>query len=71
MTRKDQSPNVHGWYQTICKKWKRYSQDIRMESSIEKYAMLPRKSGKQHLTDRMKLPNQDKIRRLEENETYN
>ena len=28
------------------------------------------KSGKWHLTDRMELPNQDKIRTLAENETY-
>ena len=39
-----------------------YSQDIRMEFAIEKYAMLVIKSGKRHLTDRMGLPNQDKIR---------
>ena len=47
-----------------------YSQDIGMESGIEKYAMLVMKSGKRHLTDGMKLPNQDKIRTLGENETY-
>ena len=28
------------------------------------------KSGKRHLTDRMELPNQDKIRTLREKETY-
>ena len=28
------------------------------------------KSGKQHLTDGMELPNQDKIRTLEEKEMY-
>ena len=28
------------------------------------------KSGKRHLTDRMELPNQDKIRMLGERETY-
>ena len=28
------------------------------------------KSGKQHLTDGMQLPNQDKIRTIAENETY-
>ena len=47
-----------------------YSQDIGMESGIEKCAMLVMKSGKQHLTDGMELPNQDKIRMLKENETY-
>ena len=29
------------------------------------------KSGKQHRTDKMELPNQDKIRTLREKETYN
>ena len=43
-----------------------YSQDIGMECGIEKCAMLVIKSGKQHLTDQMELPNQDKIRTLSE-----
>ena len=47
-----------------------YSQDIGMEFDIEKCAMLVMKSVKWHLTDRMELPNQDKIRRLGEKETY-
>ena len=47
-----------------------YSQDIGMEFGIEKFAMLEMKSGKQHFTDGMELPNQDKIRTLEEKETY-
>ena len=47
-----------------------YSQDVGMEFVIEKCAMLIRKSGKRHKTDGMELPNQDKIRTLEENETY-
>ena len=41
-----------------------------MEYDIEKCAMFVMKSGKQHLTDGIKLPNQDKIRMLAENETY-
>ena len=41
-----------------------------MESGIGKYAMLVVKSGTQHITDGMKLPNQDKIRLLGEKETY-
>ena len=41
-----------------------------MEFGIEKGAMLVRKSDKRHRTDGMELPNQDKIRRLGENETY-
>ena len=32
--------------------------------------MLVMKGGKRHLTDRMELPNQDKIRTLGEKETY-
>ena len=47
-----------------------YSQAIGMEFGIEKCAMLVMKSGKKHLTNRMELPNQDKIRMLGENETY-
>ena len=46
-----------------------YSQDIGMEFSIEKCAILVMKSGKQHMTDGMELPNQDKIRTLKEKET--
>ena len=41
-----------------------------MEFDIEKCAMLVMKSGQWHLTDIMQLPNQDKIRRLWEKETY-
>ena len=47
-----------------------YSQDIGMEYGIEKCAMLVIKSCKRHLTDKMELPNQDKIRTHEEKETY-
>ena len=39
-----------------------------MEFGIEKCAMLVMKSCKRHLTDGMELPNQDKIRTLEEKE---
>ena len=46
-----------------------YSRYIEMEFGTEKCAMLVMKSGKWHLTDRMELPNQDKIRTLAENET--
>ena len=41
-----------------------------MAFGIEKYAMLVLKSGKRHLTDRMELSNQDKIRILGEKEMY-
>ena len=47
-----------------------YSQDIGMEFGIEKCAMLVMKSGKQHMTDGMELPNHDRIRTFEEKETY-
>ena len=47
-----------------------YSQDIGMEFSIEKCALIVMKSGKRHLTDGTEQPNQDKIRTLAENETY-
>ena len=74
ITRKDQSPNVHGWHQLFAKNEKAletlihavriYSQDLRMEFGIEKCALFVMKSGKRHLTNRMELPNQDKIRTL-------
>ena len=38
-----------------------YSQDIGIEFGIEKGAKLVMKIGKRHITDRMELPNQDKI----------
>ena len=47
-----------------------YSQDIGMEFGIEKCATLIMKSGKQHMTDGMELPNKDKIRMFGEKETY-
>ena len=47
-----------------------YSQDIGMEFGIEKCALFVMKSGKRHMTDGMELPNHDRIRTLEEKETY-
>ena len=47
-----------------------YSQDIGMESGIEKCALLVMKSDERHRTDGIELLNQDKIRTLAENETY-
>ena len=47
-----------------------YSEDIGMEFGIEQCAMLVMKSGKWYITDGMELPNQDKIRNLEEKEIY-
>ena len=40
-----------------------YSQDIGMEFDIGKCALPVMKSGKRHLTDGIKLPNQEKIRK--------
>ena len=47
-----------------------YSQGIGMEFGMEKCAMLVMKSGKQHMTAGMELPNHNRIGTLEENETY-
>ena len=47
-----------------------YSLDIGLEFGIERCAMLVMKSCKRHLTDGMEQPNQDKIRKLREKETY-
>ena len=44
-----------------------YSQKINMEFGIEICAILLTKNGKRHLTDKMELPSQDKIRTLEGN----
>ena len=47
-----------------------YSQDIGMEVSLEKYAMPIIKNGKWQITERIELPNQERIRMLREKETY-
>ena len=46
-----------------------YSDDIGMECSIEKCAIITMKSGKRQMTEGTELPNQGKIRTLVENET--
>ena len=56
--------------QTLLHAVRIYSQNIGMEFSIEKSAMLVMKSGKRHLTDEIEQPNQDQIRTLAENQTY-
>ena len=43
-----------------------YSEEIGMKLSIEKWARLIMKSGKQEMTEGIKLPNQEKIRTLRE-----
>ena len=40
-----------------------------MKFSIEKCTMLVMKGGKQHFTDGMELPNQEKVRTLGEKKT--
>ena len=55
--------------ETLINTVKMYSQNIGMEFGIEKCVKLVMKSGKRHMTDRMELPNHDKIRTLGENET--
>ena len=45
------------------------SQDIEMEFGIKKCAMLRMKNGKWHMTEGIELPNQEKVRTLEEKET--
>ena len=47
-----------------------YSQNIGMKFGIEKCAMLIMKSRKRLMTNRMELPNQEKIRMLREKEIY-
>ena len=41
-----------------------------MEFGIEKCVLLVMKNDKRQLTDGIEQPNQDKIRKLAENETY-
>ena len=47
-----------------------YSQDTGMEFGIEKCVMLVMKNSERHGTDRMELPNQDRVRTLGEKETF-
>ena len=47
-----------------------YSDDIGMELGIEKCAMVIMKSGKRQITEGIELPNQEKVRKLREKETY-
>ena len=56
--------------QTLIQTVRIYNQDIGMEFGIEKCAMLVMKSGKRRITERIELPNQEKIRTLRERETY-
>ena len=55
--------------ETFIRIFRIYSQDIEMEFGIDKCAGLVMKSGKRHITEGMKQPNQKKIRTLKEKET--
>ena len=78
--REDQPPDVHGWHKIICKKSKRIGNSYTHRHNIQpghrngiwhrKMCMLVMKSGKRHMTDGIELPNQDRIRTLEEKESY-
>ena len=47
-----------------------YCQDIGMEFGIEKFTLIIMKIGKQHMTEEIELPNQEKIWNLGEKETH-
>ena len=47
-----------------------FSQDIKMEFGIEKCAVLVMKSGKRHMTEGVKQPNEEKLKTLGEKQTY-
>ena len=47
-----------------------YNQGIGMELVIQKCTVIIMKNGKRQLTERIELPNQDKIRTLGEKEIY-
>ena len=52
--------------ETLIQSVKILGEDVGMEFTIEKYAMLIMKSGKRHWIEGIELPNQDKIRALGE-----
>ena len=75
IAREDQPWMTLNYLQKMKENWKlSYTQleytDIGMEFGIEKCSMLVMKSGKRQMTDGMELPNDDRIRTLEENENY-
>ena len=63
-------PKNENELETLMQAVRIYSQDRGMEFGIGKCAMLVMKSAKRHLTDGTELPNQVKIRTLEEKETF-
>ena len=56
--------------ETLIREVRIYSDDIGMKFGLEKCAMLIMKSRKRQMTEEIELPNQEKIRMLEEKETY-
>ena len=61
--------NIELLAKNLIQKVRIYSQDIEMEFSIEKCAMIVMKSGKRHMTEVIELPNQEKIGTHGEKET--
>ena len=57
-------------FETLTQAVRTYSENIGMEFSIEKCAMLIMKSGKRDRTEGIELTNQQKFRTLGEKETY-
>ena len=57
-------------FETLIQSARIYCQDVGMEFSIKKCAMLIMKSRKQQMTGGIELPNQERIRTLIEKETY-
>ena len=81
ITGKDQPLNVHGRHQSVCKKWKKIGNSNKRCENIQsgyrdgillrkKCAILIMNSSEQHITDGMELPNPEKMKMLEEKETY-
>ena len=56
--------------ETLLQEVRIYCEDLGMEFGIEKRAMFKRKIVKTQMTEGIKLPNQEKIRAIEEIETY-
>ena len=56
--------------ETLIQAVRNYSQGIGMELDIEKCAMLIRKSREWHMTEGMKIPNNERIRMLGKKGTY-
>ena len=56
--------------ETLIRTVRIYNQDIGTKFGIDKCALLVMKSGKRRMTERMELPNREKMKTLREKETY-